>query len=299
MRLLLTVLTDSLIIWTRNFTLIYIVLFSQFFLGAILPKDTLPAWEWRWLLLYVAVILVISAISAGWFSMVAAACTRFLGRPREEALRDLSPLTAFSLYKEFFPGIARFFPSIAGGMLIHGGAILLLFSAIHPLWAANHLILEKLIQADLPQREAAIQALSFGEQVSLGQLSLVLMAGMVVYVGFVLLFMLWPAFVVYYGDGTLKAFWRACLQYIKDPLRMFPLSGLFLVMGTSLYVLTGLSAIAGPFVMLMVLLSLLLVLVYMAITTFVYVYHSVGKPVERPEQKPGADSDTVGQPPTV
>lgn len=297
MRLLLTVLTDSLIIWTRNFTLVYIFLFSLFLLGAILPEGVLPAWEWRWLLLFAVVLLVMAAIAAGWFSMVASACTRFLGRPREEALRDVSPLAAFSLYKEFFPGIARFFPSIAGGMLIHGVAILLLFNVIHPMWTENQAILEKLIQADLSHRETAIQSLSFAEQVNLGKLSLVLLVGMFAYIGFLLIFMLWPALVVYYGDGTLKAFWRASLQYFKDPLRMFPLSGLFLLTGTSLYFMTALSAIAGPLVLIMFQLFLLLMLVYMVIAVFVYVYHAVGKPVEQPAEKP--DSDTVGQPPAV
>lgn len=297
MRLLLTVLTDSLIIWTRNFTLIYIFLLSLFILAMILPEGLLPAWEWRWLLLFFISLLVVAAISAGWFNMVAAACTRFLGRPREEALRDASPMAAFALYKEFFPGVARYFPSMAGGLLIHGIAIFLLFAAIQPLWASSVPVLEKLVQLDFSQREAAIQALSFDQQLGIGELFLAILAGLFVYTCFSLLFMLWPAFVVYYDETPLKAFWRAFMQYIKDPLRMLGLSGLFLLSGITVYVLTGFSALAGPFVFLIFQLGLLLMLVYMAIATFVYVYHAVGKPVEHKEDTAGRDS--IEEPPTL
>lgn len=284
MRLLFTVLTDSLIIWSRNFTLIYIFLFGLFLFETILQGVVLPAMEWRWLLLFVVVLLLLAGIASGWLNMVATACTRFLNKPREQALKEANPMDAFTLYREFFPGISRYFLNIAGGFLIQGTAIALLFIAIHPLWEKNRDLLAKLLQLELSQREAALQSLSFAQSVSMGEMFLAILACMLVFACFSLLFILWPAFVVYYRNNSLTAYWRACLQYVKDPLRMLALSGGCLFGGITLYILTGLSLLVSPIIFLLLQMLMLLALVYMVIVTFVYVYHTVGKPMETPDE---------------
>jgi hypothetical protein len=279
MRLLFTVLTDSLIIWSRNFTLVYIFLFCLFLFEQIVPQGVLPAWTWQWLLLFLTLLLVMAAIMAGWFNMVATACCRFLEKPREQALSANTPITAFLLYKEFFPGIARFFPSIAIGTILQGGLALLFFSAIRPWWQENLPVLERLLQTTLENREAVRASLSFSQQASLGELFLVILAGMFIYACISLLFILWPVFIIYYADSPLKAYWRALTQYVKDPLHMLPLSGTFLAGGIAMYIVTGLSVLAGPIVFLLLQLCMLLGMVFGVIVMFVYVYYAVGKPL--------------------
>ena len=294
MRLLFTVLTDSLIIWSRNFTLIYIFLFGLFLFETILQGVMLPTWELRWLLLFAAVLLLLAGIAAGWLNMVATACTRFLSKPREQAIREANPMEAFTLYREFFPGITRHFPNIAGGFLIQGTAIVLMFAAIQPLWGQNRELLARLFQLELEQREAALQSLSFAQNLSMGEMFLAIMACMLTFACFSLLFMLWPAFVVYYRNNSLTAYWRACLQYVKDPLCMLTLGGGFLASGITLYILTGLSLLVSPIIFLLLQMLMLLALVYMVIVTFVYAYHAVGKPVETPDDNP---EDSLEKPP--
>jgi hypothetical protein len=152
MRQLFTLFTDSFVIWSRNFTLVYIFLLGLFLFGAILGQSGMPGMDWHWFLLAFIMLLIFAAIMAGWFNMVATACTRFLEKPREQALQPASPVDAFSLFRSFLPGIGQFFPNIAFGYLIQIGVAVLLMLTAQPLWAKNAALLEKIASLGLDYR---------------------------------------------------------------------------------------------------------------------------------------------------
>src|SRR6476646_2151784 len=109
MRQLLTVLMDSFVIGSRNFTLVYVFLFTLLLFQSLLSSAGMPAWEWRWASYLLILYLLFSDIMAGWFSMVGQACTQFLGKPRLEALAENHAKAAFLLFRNFLPGIGQFF----------------------------------------------------------------------------------------------------------------------------------------------------------------------------------------------
>lgn len=301
MRQLFNLLADSFVIWSRNFTLVYIFLLGLFLFGAILGQAGMPTMDGHWLLLGFIMLLIFAAIMAGWFNMVATACTRFLAQPREQALQPVSPLDAFTLFRAFLPGVGQFFPNIALGYLIQivMGALLML--TVQPLWAKNAALLEKMTALGIDERMRFIQTLTQAQLVSLSELSMVMLAVLLVYALFAMLIMLWPTFVIYYGDNALKACLRSIRQFFRDPLRLLAISlFLLLIKAPFFFIGSSINPSGAAFSLLsagMQLLSLL-VEIYGAIVLFVYVYQAVGKPIELPEENE-SDEDLTDEPPSI
>jgi hypothetical protein len=301
MRQLFNLLIDSFVIWSRNFTLVYIFLLALFVFSILLGQAGMPSLDTRWVLLGLIMLLIFAAIMAGWFNMVAAACTRFLDKPREIAMQQTSPLDALTLFRAFLPGIGRFFPTVAMGYLIQLSIGLLLLLATQPLWGKNAALLEKMMSLDIEARIQMINSLSHAEKLSLGEFSLMLMAGMLGYGLFSLLIMLWPAFVLYYGENAFKACLRSMIQFVKDPLWMLGISLFFMAIKAPLFLLSSGVAPASPtqFSLAAAGIQLIsfLVEIYTAIVIFVYVYQRVGKPTLNPEES--VSENLTDEPPTV
>jgi hypothetical protein len=303
MRKLFTLFIDSLAIWSRNFTLVYIFLLGLFVFSIILSQAGMPSLDTRWLLLGMVMLLIFAAIMAGWFNMVATACTRYLDKPREVALEQTSPLDAITLFRAFLPGISRFFPTITIGYLIQIGMAILLLLPTQPLWAKNSAVLEKIVSMDIQERSQFIQGLSTAQLVSLSEFSLMVTAGLLIYWLFSLLIMLWPAFVLYYGDNAFKACFRSMLQYLKDPLWMIGICLFFLGLKAPLFLLSSSVGPPSPgqFSLGAVAVQLisLLVEIYTAIVIFVYVYQRVGKPSLQPEEEVLENPSDSDEPPGI
>jgi hypothetical protein len=302
MQQLFTLFMDSFVIWSRNFTLVYIFLLGLFVFGVILGQAGSPGMDWHWFLLAFILLLILAAMMAGWFNMVALACVRFLeAQPRGQALQPVSPLDAFSLFRAFLPGIGRFFVNIAFGYFIQIAVATLLLLAAQPLWVKNTALLEKMASLGLDDRLRYIETLSQAQLTSLSELSLFLLGALVVYAVFAMLIMLWPAFVVYYGDNALKACWRSIRQFLRDPLRLVAISLFLLALKIPFFFLgsslnpTGSASVS--FLAAGVQLLSLLVEIYAAIVIFVYVYQAVGKPVLVLDEP--ASDDTADEPPSL
>jgi hypothetical protein len=300
MRQLFTLFTDSFVIWSRNFTLVYIFLLGLFLFGAILGQAGLPAMDWHWLLLGLIMLLIFAAIMAGWFNMVATACNRFLAQPREQALQPVSPLDAFTLFRAFLPGIGQFFPNVALGYLIQIAMGVLLLLTAQPLWSKNAALLEKMATLGIDERLRFLETLNQAQLLSLSQLSMVMLAALVVYALFAMLIMLWPAFVIYYGDNAFTACLRSIRQFFRDPLRLLAISLLLFLIKVPLFFLgSSINPTGTTFSLLSAGIQLLslLVEIYAAIVLFVYVYQFVGKPIEQPDED--ESDDLTDEPPSM
>jgi hypothetical protein len=294
---LFRILTDTLLIWSRNFTLIYVFLLGLLLLQFFIPANEMPALEARWLMLAGVILLLFAAMMSGFYGMVALACQRFLSRPREQAVRETSPVDAITLFQGFLPGISRFLLPVVGGYLIHIGMGALLALPMFSLLTKYAPLLQRMSLLSLDARMTMMTSLPLAEQQDFLSLSSMMLAAMLVFALFSLMAILWPAFVVYYGDNPFRACFRSMTQYFKDPLTLIGMIGVLLIIRTPLFLLNSISAGSGN--LLLSLLSWLLDLfaeIFIAIMVFTYVYQSVGKPVTVPEpsepQKPTSSTDS-------
>lgn len=287
MQVIFTVFKQSLVIGSRNFTLVYVFLLALLLFGQLLPVGSIPAWEWKWLLLALVMLLLFSAIWAGWLNMLKLACVRSMEQFKAAPMVKASPLEAFSLFRAFLPGIAYHFIPIALGILLHAALLLLAFWWLQPLWLENYPTLQKIMTMELQGQKAVIESLSIAQQIKLGELSLAMLLLFAFNLLFSLAFMLWPVFVVFYDDQPFKAYWRSLNQYIKDPLRMLALAGTYVGTGFALYLIAILTALSGiPWLFVTIQMLMLVALVQMMVTNFVYVFHTVGEPKARIEPAP-------------
>jgi hypothetical protein len=279
MRQLFSILGDSYVIWSRNFTLMYVVLFSGLLLNLVIPKSEMPSLDLRWGLLALVILLMMAAIQAGWLNMIARACTRHMEAQKKEPQKPVSPFDAFTLFREFLPGIAGYFPQFTLGGLIQSAALLLFGSLAYPAWIKNQAIFQELFRIQT-EGIKTMPSLSIAQQQHLGEFMLVMMLALLLYALFWLITMLWPAYVILYEDNALKACWRSFMQFIRDPLRLLAISGMFLVapLLTALGRLSGDSLVAVVFHF-----TGMLTEIYAFVVMFVYVYQVVGKPITRPE----------------
>jgi hypothetical protein len=284
MRKLLTVLADSFMIWSRNFTLIYVFLLALLLFSLIIPQSETPTLALRWILLFGVVLLLFGAVMAGWFNMVALACDRFLSRPRALVLKEASPLDALTLFKAFFPGVGRFFAPIVGGYLIQLVMAVLLMLPAQPLLVKNWVVLQKMALLSATDRLRLFYTLGTGQQESLGLLSTLLLSGLLVYALFAVMTLLWPAFVIYYDNNPLKACYRSIAQFFKAPVSLITLCLLivgvrvpFLLLASSVSVDSNFILGAG------VQLINLLLEIFVAVLLFVYVYQNIGPPTPEPD----------------
>lgn len=292
MQLLLAVLSDSLIIGSRNFTVIYILLFRMFLFGQILEQAGWPALEWRWLLLGVVLLMLFSAMMGGWFNMIAAVCADFLGKPRAQAMKTPSPTAIWMSFKAFFPGISQFLLPFTVGYGLYIVLLLLLMLPAFPFLSQSLPILEKLLPLAPDARINFLLSLPPERQNDIMTFSLVIMAGLLVYTLFSILVMFWPAFVVFYRRNTLQAFLGSITHCFRNPLRVLALLGALLILRMPLILLAstingGGSGFSLAYVAIQML--NLVVELYSTIVIFVYIYRTVGPPLPEADQKPEDD----------
>lgn len=285
MRKLFSILTDSLLIWSRNFTLLQVFLLAWLLVIWVLPQTEMPSLEMRWILLFVVLFLWFAAVMAGLYNMVSLACDRFLSRSREQALREITPMDALTLFKAFLPGVSRFFMPIVGGYLIQLAMAVLLLWPAQQMLAKYWPMMLKMSGLDFNHRLALMKSMSMAQQDDLLSLGTMLMVGMAVFILFGLMTMLWPAFVVYYRNNPLKACFRSMAQFFKDPLTLLSLVVVLVGLRLSLGLVNSLGA-SGNFILTLIsLLMNLFVEIFITIVVFVYVYKTVGKPIPEPEEK--------------
>ena len=292
MRKLFSVLADSLMIWSRNFTLIYVLLFSSFLLELLIPKNESPALELRWFLLAGVMLLLFGAVMAGLYRMVALACDRYLGQPREQVLRQSSPKDALTLFQAFLPGISQSMFSIVGGYLVQllMGALLLL--PAQSLLMKYLPVLQKMLVMDTQARMNLLLGLPAAQQDELSILFLLLLVGMAVFALFGLMTILWPAFVVYYRNNPFKACARSILQFFKDPLTMIGLVVVLISIRIPLFLLNSVGVGSGNYwIGMLATLLALFVEIFIAVAVFVYVYKAVGKPLIDPDPSKGSPEE--------
>ncbi|HEY9686878.1 MAG TPA: hypothetical protein V6C52_07900 [Coleofasciculaceae cyanobacterium] len=279
MRQLFSILGDSYVIWSRNFTLMYVVLFSWLLLNLVIPKGEMPSLDLRWGLLALVTLMMMAAIQAGWFNMIAKACIRYMDAQAKESQEPVSPLEAFTLFREFLPGISGYFPQFTLGTIVQTGVLLLFGSMAYPAWLKNQALFQELFRI-ATEGSKNLPMLSMAQQQHLGEFMLIMLLALLMYALFWLITMLWPAYVILYEDNALKACWRSFMQFLRDPFRLLAISGVFLIAQflPALGLLTGDSLVAIVFHF-----TGMLIEIYAFIVMFVYVYQVVGKPIIRPE----------------
>lgn len=295
MQTLFGILGDSFLIWSRNISLVYILLLLSLVISLVFPQSEVPSWEWRWIALFSVLLLLVAAFMAGWFGMIRKACVRYFEQNRETMNPTDLALEGFTLFSGFLPGIARYFPSVVVGVLIQAMVVLGLFLMVQPVWAQNSALLEQVFKQASQGRqevEAIVRSLTPAQLGQLNEFFLVLMTALLIYVGFYLLTMLWPAFLVLYNESAVKAYWRSITQFFKDPFALLLLWALFLSTQFVLHLLT----VALPTLLAAIFQLLgLMVEVYMGVVLFVYACHKVGKPVNASEE---LVSDAAEEPPS-
>lgn len=310
MKLLLTILGDSFIIWSRNFALMYILLFLSLLVGLMMPQSENPAWELRWILLFLTILLLAAAVMSGWFHMVGRACHLYLQEAKkirersdspENALPANIPLQALMLFREFLPGVSRYFLSVTTALLMHLLVPFLLFLKLQPLWAANAPLMDKFYKAAMATPNLNQQDLSriFAPQElhSLEGLAMATLGALFVYGLFSMLTMLWPAYIVLYRKSAIAAYRDSIVRFFKDPLRLLLVSGVFMTLQFILNLGASTGASANSFFLLIFCqFASLMLEIYMAVVIFVYVLRMAGEPTWEEEPAAPAGLET-GEPP--
>ena len=284
MRKLFTILTDSFLIWSKNFTLMYVFFFGLLLLSFMISRAEAPTLEIRWLLWLAVSLLLFTAIMAGWYNMVALACTRFLGTPREATPRERSVIEAFTLFQAFLPGVGLYFLPVLGGYLIQWGMTALLVLPVYPLMVKSLPLIQKLPTGDFHALYNVLDQLSSAQIQSLNLMFLSLLGVLVVNALFSWLTILWPAFVILYDENPLKACYRSIRQFFKDPLNLIGLSLLLCAAWVPLFLASKVFAALNN--MLLGAASELLILllfIYGAVSIFVYAIQTLGMP--KPESQ--------------
>lgn len=298
MRLLFTLLTDSFVISSRNFTLVYILLFSLLLFGSLLNVNQWPDLSAQWLGYGVILLLLFAAIMAGWFNMVAQACVRFLSVPRTEALQQNYVVESMKLFQSFFPGVGRFFNSFS---LVFGlNAIILMGLGywIRPSWLNANPLLLKAATLPIEQREVFINSLSIAQKMAVGEFSLLFMLGALIYGVFWALTLLWPVYVIFYRQGGLQACFSSMGQFFRDPLRYMALILILALLGIPLFLVTGLSGPSNLFLAIALQFLNLLLQVFFAVLIFLYGYQIIGKPLPPEVAETDKPDEALKPPPT-
>lgn len=292
MALLFSILRNSFVVWLRSFALIYVfflfMLIASFVLGPSISPVSLNV---RTLTLWGLLLLLFSAFMAGFYHMISQACQQYLLAQednRPEALPNRkreAVITAFSLFRDFLPGIGQFFLPVTIGYMVQFGVLAALGWNLHPLWLKVMPILmrtESLLNSGKSPEQVA-SWLTFTQQTELAEFVFGILIVVGLYGIFSGLTLLWPVFMVLYGKNPLKAYGLSIKQFFKDPVRLLLLSLLFL--GIKL-LLSFLTLSGGMFVDILGRLALLLLEIYMSISLFVYAWLVIGKPV-RPSEPLG------------
>lgn len=304
MQLLFSVFRDSFVIWSRNFTLVYIFFLLIGVSSLVIAPLGLASFDARSLSLIVLLELIFSAFMAGLFYMVTCASTRYLENRSTPAVgakgsQSVTVFSSFAAFRDFLPGIGAFFVPVAVGYAIQFGVLAALLWWIRPMWQQVLPLMQRLgndLMAGASQ-DAVIHSLTLSQKASLGQLGLAIVVIMLIYSVFSTVVMLWPVFTVMYEDNPFKAYARSALQFLRDPFRLVALSlTLFLIK----LLLTMFTMMDGMFFEILGRLSLMLLEIYTIVTLFVYAYHAVGKPVLSPDESDtSSSSDMSEKPPFV
>lgn len=194
-------------------------------------------------------------------------------------------MTAFSLFRNFLPGVGAFFVPVAIGSLIQTAVLSgLIWWGFSPLGAQLRPFLEQLTTMAAtgvsPPQGLILQSLSPERQATLG---LTLLAAILACFFFNLITMLWPVFVVLYRHNPLTAYARSMRRFFRDPLRLLALSVFFMLgeMALSLFIMIG-----GAFGEIFGRLASLLLQIYFMIALFVYAWSAIGPPPPMDEEPP-------------
>ena len=282
MRKLFTVLNDSFLIASRNFTLVYIFLFSLFLLQSLMGLGGMPELTLKWALFGLTVFMLYAATMAGWFNMVGQACVQFLDRPRAEALSQNYVKESFRRVGDFLPGIGQFFTPVMVGYGIHLAYFVLFGWLTRDLWEQNLPILYRLAGTGVDQSVKIQLSLPPEQQASLAMLSLAMLAGLLIYAVLFLLLMLWPAFIVFYQKSGVDACFASLRQFFKDPLRLIALAVINLLIRLPFLFAGPVLGGGSPFLAILFMFMCLLTEVFFTVVLFVYAYQLIGKPIPLP-----------------
>lgn len=295
MRKLFTVLIDSFVIASRNFTLVYIFLFSLFLLESLMSLGGMPEFTLKWALFGLIIVMLYAAIMAGWFNMVGQACVQFLEIPKSEALKQNYVKEAFKRLGDFLPGIGQFFTPVLVAYGVHLAYFALFGWLTRDLWQKNLPILMRLAGTSVEQSIQFQLSLSLEQQASLGMLTLSILGGLLVYSLLFLLLMLWPPFVVFYRKNGIEACFGSIRQFFRDPLRIIALAGINLAIRIPLLIIGPLASGGNPFVSLIYIFLNLLAEVFFTVMIFVYAHQLIGKPLPAPVETDSGE--TANNPP--
>lgn len=284
MRQLFNLLTDSFVIWSRNFTLVYIFLFGLLLFESLMSLGGIPELTWQWGLFALIMFLLFAAIMAGWFNMVGQACVRFLEPPRTEVLKQNYVKDAFKLLGEFLPGVSQFFGPAAVVYGLHLSILLLFGWLTQDLWSQNLELLAQTALLPIDQRAEALANLTIPERAALGQLALTVIVGALVYSVFSMFLMLWPAFVVFYRKNGLQACLGSAAQFFRDPLKLFAIVAFILMIRIPLALIGSFTQAFSPVLGMLMQFMSLLAEVFFTIILFVYAYQFIGKPIPEPQE---------------
>ncbi|WP_303674545.1 hypothetical protein [Vampirovibrio chlorellavorus] len=281
----------------RNFTLVYILLFSLLLFGSLLNVNQWPDLSVQWLGYGLILLLLFAAIMAGWFNMVAQACIRFLSVPRTEALQQNYVLESMRLFQSFFPGVGRFFNSFS---LVFGLNALILSGLgywIRPSWLKANPLLIKAATLPIAQREAFINSLSIAQKLAVGEFSLLFMIGALIYGVLWALTLLWPVYVIFYRQGGIKACFSSMGQFLRDPLRYVALILILALLGIPLFLVSGLAGPSNLFLAIALQFLNLLLQVFFAVLIFLYGYQVIGKPLPPEAEEADKPDEFLNTPP--
>ncbi len=291
MRKLLTILTDSFLIWSKNITLIYVFFLGLLLLSLSVSQPEAPSLALRWILMLAVGLVLFTAIMAGWYNMVALACIRYLGTPNKSIYRERAVIDAFTLFQAFLPGVGQFFLPVLGGYLIQWGMTVLLLVPVYPLLVKNLPLLEKLPTSDFLTLYNTLDHLPIAQVESLNTMILSLLGALAVNALFSWLTLLWPAFVIVYDENPLKACYRSILQFFRDPLRLLGLSLLLFTIWLPLFLTSKLLVTLNNMLLGAACeLTLLLLFIYAAVSIFVYTIQTLGLPQPKSTETPQSGS---------
>lgn len=295
MRKLFTVLSDSFVIASRNFTLVYIFLFSLFLLESLTSLGGRPEFTLKWGIFALIIVMLYAAIMAGWFNMVGQACAQFLDRPKSEALSQNYVKDSFKRLGDFLPGIGQFFAPVLVAYGVYIAYFGLFAWLTRDLWEKNLPILFKLAGATFEQSIQIQLGLTIEQKNALLVLVMALFCGMAIYAVFFMLLMLWPPFVVYYRKGGIEACFASIRQFFQDPLRLIGLALINLAIRMPLILAGPILSGSNPFLAVLFLFLNLLAEVFFNVMLFVYAYELIGKPLPVPIESDS--SETAQNPP--
>lgn len=284
MRQLFNLLVDSFVIWSRNFTLVYIFLFGLLLFESLMSLGGFPELTWQWGLFALVMLLLFAAIMAGWFNMVAQACVRFLEPPRPEALKRNYVKDAFKLLGEFLPGVSQFFGPTAVVYGLHLSVLLVFGWLTQDLWNQNFGLLSQTALLPIDQRTEFLENLTLPERAALVQMTMTIIVGASVYSVFSMLLMLWPAFVVFYRKNGLQACLSSAAQFFRDPLKLFAIVAFILMIRVPLVLVSTFAQAFSPVLGMLLQFMNLLAEVFFTIILFVYAYQVIGKPIPEPQE---------------